>query len=142
MWIAERLADCADVAAFNLTMNTTSDEQPKGQVDETPLSPIEDVKAPLEKLLGQRPTQKELVDHNILKGPRCPAIPSLCVQYWLTTLQYSAVFASLPCTDPKIAPSLHAAQQELQRRQLEVSKHRNNWSRMWLIIICAIAGQA
>ena len=105
MWIAEHLADCADVVATNLTMDTTtSTEQRKGQVDETPLSPIEDAKAPLEKLLGQRPTQKELVDHNILKGSRCPAI-TVAMRATLTDdARILCCFASLSLQIPRSLP--------------------------------------
>lgn len=105
VWIAEHLADCADVVATNLTMDTTtSTEQRKGQVDETPLSPIEDAKAPLEKLLGQRPTQKELVDHNILKGSRCPAI-TVAMRATLTDdARILCCFASLPLQIPRSLP--------------------------------------
>lgn len=64
----------------------------------------------LEKRLTQRPEKQELVERNILKGVQTrAALPS---------------YVSDLSPDDKVAPSLQAARDKLQRSQLEVcSRH-------------------
>ncbi|KAL7010334.1 hypothetical protein EMMF5_000357 [Cystobasidiomycetes sp. EMM_F5] len=59
------------------TVNSEGNVQ-HGQVDETPLSPVEEMKSPLEKLLKQRPNEKELIEVRVDNswGPR-PQVPTL-----------------------------------------------------------------
>ncbi|CAD6578119.1 MAG: hypothetical protein CYPHOPRED_000454 [Cyphobasidiales sp. Tagirdzhanova-0007] len=43
-------------------------EYTRGQVDDQPLSPVDEAAGRLGKLLGNRPQEKELVEKNIMKG--------------------------------------------------------------------------
>ena len=67
-----------------LLLQTTASEQPnlagqmpeeytRGEVDDQPLSPVDEAKGRLDKLLGSRPAEKELVD------VRFPVLCSFCV---------------------------------------------------------------
>ncbi|KAG9112298.1 hypothetical protein FRC07_007976, partial [Ceratobasidium sp. 392] len=77
--------------------NTDETSTPQAKPDETPLSPTTaEAKLKLERSLKERPEKKELVDRNILKG------------------EHLVSFAN-----SSAAPALQAAQERLQRAQLE-----------------------
>ncbi|KAK9899061.1 hypothetical protein P389DRAFT_43008 [Cystobasidium minutum MCA 4210] len=63
--------------AIDTTATATDlpDDLTRGQVDDQPLSPVDETKGKLEKLISHRPDERELVEKNIMKDTKvAPAL--------------------------------------------------------------------